>query len=104
MIRESLPNVRELEATGLVLMGWLIRIIPLVPETWIAVNPVRYNVISYRAFHIISLIRMPFLLYGEPSLVIFLLLAGQHAVYCYLSGYHSNRDNITTAYYRVNIS
>lgn len=45
-IRESLPNVRELEATGLVLMGWLIRMIPLVPETWIAVNPVKYNAVT----------------------------------------------------------
>lgn len=103
MIRESLPNVRELETTGLVLMGWLIRIIPLVPETWIAVNPVRYNVISYRAFHIISLIRMPFLLYGEPSLVIFFLLANMQFIGISLDITH-NRDNITTAYYRVNIS
>lgn len=54
-IRESLPNVRELETTGLVLMGWLIRMIPLVPETWIAVNPVKYNVVTDCAFYIISI-------------------------------------------------
>lgn len=72
MIRELLSNVRELEAIGLVLMGWFIRIILLVSEIWIVVNFVRYNVISFRVFYIIFLIRMLFLLYGEFSLVIFL--------------------------------
>lgn len=76
MIRELLSNVRELEAIGLVLMGWFIRIILLVSEIWIVVNFVRYNVISYRVFYIIFLIRMLFLLYGEFSLVIFLFFVG----------------------------
>lgn len=61
---------------GLVLMGWFIRIILLVLEIWIVVNFVRYNVISYRVFYIIFLIRMLFLLYGEFSLVIFLFFVG----------------------------
>lgn len=76
MIRELLSNVRELEAIGLVLMGWFIRIILLVSEIWIVVNFVRYNVVSYRVFYIIFLIRMLFLLYGEFSLVIFLFFVG----------------------------
>lgn len=76
MIRELLLNVRELETIGLVLMGWFIRIILLVSEIWIVVNFVRYNVISYRVFYIIFLIRMLFLLYGEFSLVIFLFFVG----------------------------
>lgn len=76
MIRELLSNVRELETIGLVLMGWFIRIILLVLEIWIVVNFVRYNVISYRVFYIIFLIRMLFLLYGEFSLVIFLFFVG----------------------------
>lgn len=76
MIRELLSNVRELETIGLVLMGWFIRIILLVSEIWIVVNFVRYNVISYRVFYIIFLIRMLFLLYGEFSLVIFLFFVG----------------------------
>lgn len=76
MIRELLLNVRELEAIGLVLMGWFIRIILLVSEIWIVVNFVRYNVISFRVFYIIFLIRMLFLLYGEFSLVIFLFFVG----------------------------
>lgn len=76
MIRELLLNVRELEMIGLVLMGWFIRIILLVSEIWIVVNFVRYNVISYRVFYIIFLIRMLFLLYGEFSLVIFLFFVG----------------------------
>lgn len=76
MIRELLLNVRELEAIGLVLMGWFIRIILLVLEIWIVVNFVRYNVISFRVFYIIFLIRMLFLLYGEFSLVIFLFFVG----------------------------
>lgn len=76
MIRELLSNVRELEAIGLVLMGWFIRIILLVLEIWIVVNFVRYNVISFRVFYIIFLIRMLFLLYGEFSLVIFLFFVG----------------------------
>lgn len=76
MIRELLSNVRELEVIGLVLMGWFIRIILLVSEIWIVVNFVRYNVISYRVFYIIFLIRMLFLLYGEFSLVIFLFFVG----------------------------
>lgn len=76
MIRELLLNVRELEVIGLVLMGWFIRIILLVSEIWIVVNFVRYNVISYRVFYIIFLIRMLFLLYGEFSLVIFLFFVG----------------------------
>lgn len=76
MIRELLSNVRELEAIGLVLMGWFIRIILLVSEIWIVVNFVRYNVISFRVFYIIFLIRMLFLLYGEFSLVIFLFFVG----------------------------
>lgn len=76
MIRELLLNVRELEMIGLVLMGWFIRIILLVLEIWIVVNFVRYNVISYRVFYIIFLIRMLFLLYGEFSLVIFLFFVG----------------------------
>lgn len=76
MIRELLSNVRELEVIGLVLMGWFIRIILLVLEIWIVVNFVRYNVISFRVFYIIFLIRMLFLLYGEFSLVIFLFFVG----------------------------
>lgn len=76
MIRGLLSNVRELETIGLVLMGWFIRIILLVSEIWIVVNFVRYNVISYRVFYIIFLIRMLFLLYGEFSLVIFLFFVG----------------------------
>lgn len=76
MIRELLLNVRELEVIGLVLMGWFIRIILLVLEIWIVVNFVRYNVISFRVFYIIFLIRMLFLLYGEFSLVIFLFFVG----------------------------
>lgn len=76
MIRELLSNVREFEAIGLVLMGWFIRIILLVSEIWIVVNFVRYNVISFRVFYIIFLIRMLFLLYGEFSLVIFLFFVG----------------------------
>lgn len=76
MIRELLLNVRELEVIGLVLMGWFIRIILLVSEIWIVVNFVRYNVISFRVFYIIFLIRMLFLLYGEFSLVIFLFFVG----------------------------
>lgn len=76
MIRELLSNVRELEMIGLVLMGWFIRIILLVLEIWIVVNFVRYNVISFRVFYIIFLIRMLFLLYGEFSLVIFLFFVG----------------------------
>lgn len=76
MIRELLLNVRELEVIGLVLMGWFIRIILLVLEIWIVVNFVRYNIISYRVFYIIFLIRMLFLLYGEFSLVIFLFFVG----------------------------
>lgn len=76
MIRELLSNVRELEVIGLVLMGWFIRIILLVSEIWIVVNFVRYNVISFRVFYIIFLIRMLFLLYGEFSLVIFLFFVG----------------------------
>lgn len=76
MIRELLLNVRELEVIGLVLMGWFIRIILLVSEIWIVVNFVRYNVVSYRVFYIIFLIRMLFLLYGEFSLVIFLFFVG----------------------------
>lgn len=76
MIRELLSNVRELEAIGLVLMGWFIRIILLVSEIWIVVNFVRYNVISFRVFYIIFLIRMLFLLYGEFSIVIFLFFVG----------------------------
>lgn len=68
--------MRELEVIGLVLMGWFIRIILLVSEIWIVVNFVRYNVISYRVFYIIFLIRMLFLLYGEFSLVIFLFFVG----------------------------
>lgn len=76
MIRELLSNVREFEVIGLVLMGWFIRIILLVSEIWIVVNFVRYNVISYRVFYIIFLIRMLFLLYGEFSLVIFLFFVG----------------------------
>lgn len=76
MIRELLLNVRELEMIGLVLMGWFIRIILLVLEIWIVVNFVRYNVISFRVFYIIFLIRMLFLLYGEFSLVIFLFFVG----------------------------